>query len=117
MASFRPHIPLHQAEAINRKKQLVRTGIFKQQKVAGNSADTDMLQPSVQADAVVDMHHVIARLKLGQRRQKLFLTHFRDTAPSDPFAEQLFFGDEDQMRKRQPEAPGNISNEDRDSGV
>ena len=62
MAPFRADISLHEAEAIHRKKQFVRAGILEKQKVAATVANADMLQAAVESDAVVDMHHVIARL-------------------------------------------------------
>ena len=53
---------LHQAKAIHRQEQLVRPGILQQQEIACRTADADVLQTAIQADSVVNMHHIIARL-------------------------------------------------------
>ena len=73
-----------------------------------------MLQTTIEADTVVDMHHVIARLQLRQRSEELFLAHLGHTAPLDPLAEQLFFGDQNQMRIRKPETARKIADENGD---
>ncbi len=114
LTPFRADIALHQAEPVHRQIELVAAGILQQQEVAADTADADVLQAAVQADAVVDMHHVIARLEFGQRGQDLLLAHLGDAAPPDPLAEQLFLGDQDQAGIREPETAGDVADQDGD---
>ena len=111
LAPLRPDIALHQAQAVYRQKQLVRSGIFQQQEVASHPSGTDVLQAPVQTDAMVDMHHVVARLEFGQRCQDLLLAYLGDAASSDPLAEQLLLGDQYQARGGEPEPARDIADE------
>ena len=114
MASFGADIALHKAEPVHRKKQLVRAGVLQQEEVAATVPDADMLQPTVQGNTMIDVHHVIARLQFRKRGEKLFLAHLGNTTAPDPLAKQLFFGNQHQICIGKTETTGNIANEDGD---
>jgi len=111
LTPFRPDVTLYQAQAVHRQIQLVAAGILQQQEVAPHAGHADMLQAVITADAVVDMHHEIARLELGQGGQDLFLAHLGDAPAAHPFAEQLLLGDYDQAGIGQLEAAGEVTHQ------
>ena len=108
LAPLRPHIALHQSQAVHGQVELVAAGIFQEQEVAAYAGNADVLKSAVQGDAVVHVHHVVARLELGQGGQDLLLAHLGDASPPDPFAEQLLFGDQGQAGGGQAETAGDL---------
>ena len=62
--------------------------------VALDAAGRKVLEPAIDADAVIDVHHVVAGLKLGERGQYAAAGQCATPTTAAALAEDLFVGDD-----------------------
>ena len=114
--AFRRAILLHQVEPGQRNIQPRAFGVLQHHELDGAAVFLrNLLQPLVLADAVLDVHHVIADreiAKVGEKRRDLRLLALRMRQRNFRLVEQIARAEEHQIRLRQRNALGHVGLDD-----
>src|SRR5262249_14343514 len=95
---------LDEVDAVDRHVHAVAALVLEMQEVALGVGDVQVLQAAIEPDAVIDVHHEIAALELGEAREHVGAADLADGALLAALAEELLLADEDPRLDRQTKA-------------
>ena len=105
------HVALHQVDAVDGQVEAVAAGVLEVEVVALRVRHLHVAEPAVDADAVVDVDHVVVGLELGQGGEEVGRARARPAPDLPPLAEDLRLGHERQAVGGKPDAARELAHQ------